>query len=406
VIAPSPIAFVAPADSARAVATVYTTSLLVMVPVCIAAIAAFLLRRESADGRVLVWRSALIALLLVFVGRHLPLHWIAWVVPSALATPLIALGRVEVTSVPGMTSDAGILVRLVFAAYLTGVVLVLASTLVGWLRMRRIARRGIPVRDDGWLLALAEAKRLARVPRQVRLIATHELTVPMTWGLLKPVIAIPAKATHWDAEGDRRRIVLLHELSHVASLDWVFNVLGRVVCSLFWFHPAAWWITRRLREDCELACDERVIAAGVQRSDYAELLVDAADRFLPSAPALALARRVGLRARLAAILDSRHAVAPLGRHWIVIAALSTGSVVAPASAVQLAPSRAVLTTLVGDARWETRAYAVIGLARRADSVAVARSVAERDPNPQVRAWARYALEQRADAAAPRAIILH
>jgi hypothetical protein len=47
--------------------------------------------------------------------------------------------------------------------------------------------------------------------------------------------------------------------------------------------------------------------------------------------------------------------------------------------------------LMRDARWESRAYAVIGLAQRQDSVAVARSVAERDPNPRVRAWARYAL---------------
>jgi len=53
--------------------------------------------------------------------------------------------------------------------------------------------------------------------------------------------------------------------------------------------------------------------------------------------------------------------------------------------------RGVLTTLMADTRWESRAYAVLGLAQRADSVAVARSVAEQDPSPTVRAWARYAL---------------
>jgi hypothetical protein len=54
----------------------------------------------------------------------------------------------------------------------------------------------------------------------------------------------------------------------------------------------------------------------------------------------------------------------------------------------------VLTTLMLDAQWESRAYAVLGLAQRADSVAVAQSAAEEDPNPRVRAWARYALDQR------------
>lgn len=397
-ITPSPIAFVAPADSARAVATVYTASLLVMVPACIAALAAFLLRQHSAEGRALVWRSALVALLLVFIGRHLPLQWIAWAIPSALASPLIALGRVQVMSAPGLAGDAGAIVRLVLAVYLMGVAFVAASTLAGWIRISRMARRGTPIRDPGWLAVLEEAKRLIGVSRGVRLVTAPELAVPVTWGVLHPVVAIPSSATHWGDDGDRRRIVLLHELAHVASLDWAFNLVGRVVCALFWFHPAAWWLARRLREDCELACDDRVIGAGVRRSDYAELLADAADRFLPRSPALALARRAGLRARLAMILDARRVAAPLGRRWIVAAALSTCVVVAPASAVQLAPSRAVLTTLIGDASWETRAYAVIGLARRADSVAVARSVAERDPNPRVRAWARYALEQRADSA--------
>jgi hypothetical protein len=49
-----------------------------------------------------------------------------------------------------------------------------------------------------------------------------------------------------------------------------------------------------------------------------------------------------------------------------------------------------------DARWESRAYAVLGLAQRQDSIGVARSAAELDPNPRVRAWARYALGERVD----------
>ena len=61
------------------------------------------------------------------------------------------------------------------------------------------------------------------------------------------------------------------------------------------------------------------------------------------------------------------------------------------SAVRIAPSRQVLTSLMRDASWQSRAYAVIGLAERQDSVAVAINAAELDPSPRVRAWARYAL---------------
>jgi len=103
------------------------------------------------------------------------------------------------------------------------------------------------------------------------------------------------------------------------------------------------------------------------------------------------------------VLDVQHDVAPLARGWPVVAALCTTLVAAPMSAVQLAPTRDVLTTLMRDSRWESRAYAVMGLAKRADSIAVARAAAEDDPNPRVRAWARYALRQ-GDAAQLRAVL--
>jgi hypothetical protein len=179
---------------------------------------------------------------------------------------------------------------------------------------------------------------------------------------------------------------------------------------LYWFHPGAWWVARRLREDCELACDDRVIQSGVRRSEYAELLVAAADTLGRSAlspagaGAVALAERGGVRARLAAVLDVEHVTRPLANRWIVVAATTTLIVAAPTSAVRLTPTRDVLTMLVRDTQWESRAYAVLGLAQRQDSVAVARSVAERDPSPRVRAWARYALGDPADRDELRAII--
>jgi hypothetical protein len=65
--------------------------------------------------------------------------------------------------------------------------------------------------------------------------------------------------------------------------------------------------------------------------------------------------------------------------------------VIPLATARLAPTRQVLTSLMGETRWESRAWAVVRLAQRADSVDVARSAARHDPDPAVRAWARYAL---------------
>jgi hypothetical protein len=128
-LAPSPL-LLAQADSARAIASVYTVSLLATAPMLLAIVAAFVLRRASAEARALVWRSAIAALIVVVIGRQLPLQWIAWVVPAFFATPLVALGRMQVgaASAPG-ADGASTIITALFAVYLAGVLAVLIPTI-------------------------------------------------------------------------------------------------------------------------------------------------------------------------------------------------------------------------------------------------------------------------------------
>jgi beta-lactamase regulating signal transducer with metallopeptidase domain len=396
-------ALLTPADSARAVSTVYAASLLAMVPVALAAIATVSLRRATAESRMLVWRSAVITMLAVYVGRFFSLHAIALAIPSALATPLIALGRVQVTSaaLPPLRSNASSFaasgfVQLLLLVYVAGALAVLLPTIMATLRVRRMVARARVLDNRQWSTLLNDVRYTLGV-RRVRLLVSDDALVPMTFGFLRPIVVLPRSIEEWD--DSRRRMVLMHELAHVRAADWVFSIAARLSCAIYWFHPAAWWIARRMHEDCELACDDRVIVSGARRSDYAELLADAADRLrlggLSRVSALALSERGGLRVRLSAVLDTRRDVRPIARRWVAVAAIATLIVAAPTGSVQLAPTRDTLTSLMLDARWESRAYAVLGLAQRPDSIAVARSAAVRDPNPRVRAWARYALGERA-----------
>lgn len=389
-------------ESARIVAAVYSMALVAVLPIVAAAGIAWMVRKSTADARAVVWRSAVIALVIVILGRSVPLHWIAWIVPSFFAAPLIALGRVQVTAdsahSPGLVRDsvghdAGTLAFVILAIYLAGVAIVALRTIIAWRRLHRDVTGTANVdRDLTRLVSSALPPRPWR--RAPRVFVSRTAEVPMTWGWFNPIIVVPSMwAARWS--DDERRMALTHELAHVRSGDWAFYVASRAVCALLWFHPGVWWIARALREDCEQACDNSVIASGARRSDYAELLVRVADREIaPAHAALALARRRGLRGRLAAVLDAAHDVRPLARGRALAAVLVTMTAAAPISVVQLAPTRSVLTNLMASTQWESRAYAVLGLAERADSVAVARSAAELDPNPRVRAWARYALDRR------------
>lgn len=409
----APVPMLTPADSARAVGAVYTVSLLALFPIGIAATLAITLRRARAEGRVLVWRAAIVVLLATLIARPFVTQTMAWVVPAALSTPLVALGRVQMTTAalalpsgPDRVSGVGLgsMVQVLLVLYVGGLMLVLLPTALVIARMRGILSHArLP--DADWQEQLRQARAQIDLERRVRLFVSDEVAVPVTWGLWRPVIVFPTSAGSW-SDGEMR-IALLHELTHVRRNDWLFAIAARVGCALYWFHPAVWYVARRLRDECELACDDGVLAAGVRASDYAALLVRAAESLggveRPAA-ALALSRRRGLRARLTSIVDVTRSTVPIGRWWRRAAVASTMALVWPMSAIRLAPTRDVLTSLMRNASWELRAYAVVGLAQRPDSVAVAREAAELDPSPRVRAWARYALGERSLAVPLRGVV--
>lgn len=128
---------------------------------------------------------------------------------------------------------------------------------------------------------------------------------PITWGLMRPIIVMPAEASTWPAS--LRAAALAHERAHVARRDWAVHVLAWVVAAGFWFHPLVWLARRELAREAEHAADDRVLASGVRPSDYASLLLalagaPVARAALGAAPSL-VGRRVeavlGVRSRSA-----------------------------------------------------------------------------------------------------------
>ena len=63
--------------------------------------------------------------------------------------------------------------------------------------------------------------------------------------------------------------VLAHEHEHIARHDNLKDSVHRLVETLFWFHPAVWWIGRQMIEERERACDEAVLAGGHDGGEYA-----------------------------------------------------------------------------------------------------------------------------------------
>jgi len=129
--------------------------------------------------------------------------------------------------------------------------------------------------------------------------------MPLTWGILRPVIVLPSGATLWTE--DRCRIVLSHELAHIARHDWFLQICAEVARCFYWFHPLVWLATARLRQESERASDDAVLRSGIAPSHYASQLLDLARTLENSgrawSTALAIARPSNLERRFAAMLN-------------------------------------------------------------------------------------------------------
>ena len=157
-----------------------------------------------------------------------------------------------------------------------------------------------------WLETLDESRRASAVARPVRLLVSDAIDAPLTGGWLRPAVLLPPIAESWDA--DRRRVVLQHELVHVARGDGLRRMAWRLVAVLYWFHPLARIAKRQAGLAAEQACDEAVVRLGTQPSHYARHLVEIADglRDRPAAfaSALPMVERNQLERRVVMILDA------------------------------------------------------------------------------------------------------
>lgn len=288
-----------------------------------------LLLKRSAATRHLVWS---IALTILLVQPVLPLFLPGWslpLLPDAGSAPPVPAQAAAVALAPGLEAAPRALPapppsepfaarlapgapaaaaqgRWLLWVWLAGVALLSLRFAIGVARVQRLLREASQVTGKAWTTEVLELQERLGISRQVKLLEVSREIMPMTWGLVRPVVVLPASARQWPAE--RRRVVLLHELAHVRRWDCLTQGLAQVACALHWPNPLAWVAIWRLLVEREQACDDQVLLCGTRPSDYATHLVDLARTFrsLPTVyPASAvLGRRSQLESRVRAVLST------------------------------------------------------------------------------------------------------
>ena len=129
--------------------------------------------------------------------------------------------------------------------------------------------------------------------RPPRLVVARHVRQALAVGFFRPVILLPAA---WLSELPPNVVeaVLAHELAHIRRYDLWVNLLQRVIEALLFFHPAVWWISKQIRADREMCCDELAVGVTEQRLAYASALEVVALRTVRE-PAFSLATGIGGR---------------------------------------------------------------------------------------------------------------
>jgi HEAT repeat protein/beta-lactamase regulating signal transducer with metallopeptidase domain len=274
----------------------------------------------------------------------------AW--PDVTSPRAIASGAGEAHTEPPATPSRPSVAELLLALWIAGGALLLARLVAGVLYVRRLIGRATIVGDGIWSVELARAATRLGVRRPVQLLRSSEVAMPITCGVLWPKIVLPAIAAEWTAE--RRRAVLLHELAHVRRHDVLTQMVARVACALYWFHPLVWAAARRLRAESERACDDRVLRAGTHPSEYAEHLlhiVRSVGRARAPVAALPLAQVSEFEGRLIAILEPdarRHALSAVHVLGITLAVALTAIPLAAMGPARRAPASPAEVTASAD----------------------------------------------------------
>jgi beta-lactamase regulating signal transducer with metallopeptidase domain len=158
------------------------------------------------------------------------------------------------------------------AAWLLGVLLLSLRFLAGWTAARRLVRREVSPAPRALQATLGRLRERLRVSCPVQLMQSAALAVPTALGAIRPVILLPVCA----AAGlcpEAIEALLAHELAHIRRHDYLVNLLQTAVETLLFYHPAVWWVSRRIRVERENCCDDLAVMATGDPRAYARALI-------------------------------------------------------------------------------------------------------------------------------------
>ena len=155
--------------------------------------------------------------------------------------------------------------------WLLGVLALTIRSFGGWWHLRRLQLMSSTEAPAAVRVAFTRISEALGLHRLVTLRLSPVIDGPLTVGALRSIVLLPLSAIT-SLGPDELEVVLAHELAHVRRADFFWNVLQTIAETLFFFHPAVWWISARIRHERELCCDDLALTVCPNPIAYAHAL--------------------------------------------------------------------------------------------------------------------------------------
>ena len=190
---------------------------------------------------------------------------------TTAAASLFGLGGGEISFAPAQTSiltgQEALSGPLTFQAYIpwVGTIWVVGFTLLSlkyaaalWMT-HQLRYRGLSDAPLQWQSRFRTLSLNVGIRRRVELFVSDRVSGPLTLGFFKPVVLVPA-SFFVGLPPEQIEAILLHEIAHIRRHDYMINLLQTAIRTIFFYHPAIHYISKRIDDDRERACDDFAVA--------------------------------------------------------------------------------------------------------------------------------------------------
>jgi uncharacterized protein (TIGR03435 family) len=274
----------------------------------------FALRKNRARTRYWLWLAASakflapFSLLMTF-GSRLDIPRQAPVMPALRVVQI----STSFAPMPAAHAQTISWLPILTALWIAGALLFAVRWIRHWWTLRSIEKKGSRLKIDFPIPAVVSSSAIE----------------PGVFGFVRPVLLLPEGLTD-NLAPEQLQTILAHELCHVKSRDNLTAALHLTVTTIFWFHPAVWWIGRRLIEERERACDEAVLGQGSRPETYAQGILSIC-KFYRESPLACASGVTGadLKKRIREIMTRRVSYRLTFARKSLLAAIAAGAVCIP-----------------------------------------------------------------------------